>query len=457
MAERKRRGLGRGLGALINSDAQEAEASGATAHALDSDVSHETEPSSPSTEEPSRVSDAEEPFSAQEETASAQETHPARPIDVFFSAKSHLGTQRVSRETPNAQRPAVAPVRTGKRRSEIPDVLSRPTDRKRPSSPSSTDASSQEDAVTSEDSAAGSGEARDVDGEQREESHAWTQGVAAGSSGAVDGAEFRSVPVEAIRPNPRQPRQEFDEEDMAELVHSVREIGVLQPVVVRPLEGGTYELVMGERRWRASKTAEHETIPAIVRSTRDDDLLRDALLENVHRSQLNPLEEAAAYRQLLDDFKCTQDELSERIGRSRPQISNTLRLMNLPPGIQRRVAAGVLSSGHARALLSVKDQDQVENLATRIVAEGLSVRAAEEQATLLNQGEWGSNVSRETNRLPTSTRYQQLDEFADALTDRLDTQVKITLGAKKGRIAIDFASIDDLHRLMDMIGTRPSS
>ena len=245
---------------------------------------------------------------------------------------------------------------------------------------------------------------------------------------------------------------------MAELVHSVREIGVLQPVVVRPLEDGVFELVMGERRWRASKAAERETIPAIVRSTRDDDLLRDALLENIHRSQLNPLEEAAAYRQLLDDFKCTQDELSDRIGRSRPQISNTLRLMKLPPAVQRRVAAGVLSSGHARALLSLKDPEQIEDFAKSIVAEGLSVRAAEEQATLQNQGgHKQGGVSRETDRLPSSARYQQLDEFAEALTDRLDTQVKITLGAKKGRIAIDFASMDDLHRLLEMIGTRPSS
>ncbi len=272
----------------------------------------------------------------------------------------------------------------------------------------------------------------------------------------MDGAEFRSIPVASIQPNPRQPRTEFDEEDMEELVHSVREIGVLQPIVVRPLEDGLYELVMGERRWRASKAAERETVPAIVRSTKDDDLLRDALLENIHRSQLNPLEEAAAYRQLLDDFDCTQDELSARIGRSRPQISNTLRLMKLPPAVQRRVAAGVLSSGHARALLGLHDEEQIEELAARIVAEGLSVRATEEAVTLTNQGQKKQNVSRETQETPRSARQEQLAELSDALVDRLDTQVKITLGAKKGRIAIDFASMDDLHRLMELIGNRSS-
>lgn len=214
---------------------------------------------------------------------------------------------------------------------------------------------------------------------------------------------------------------------------------------------------MGERRWRASKAAERETVPAIVRSTKDDDLLRDALLENIHRSQLNPLEEAAAYRQLLDDFSCTQDELSSRIGRSRPQISNTLRLMKLPPAVQRRVAAGVLSSGHARALLGLHDGDQIEHVAGRIVAEGLSVRATEEAVTVANQGEKKEKVSRETQDPSRTARQEQLVELSDALIDRLDTQVKITLGAKKGRIAIDFASMDDLYRLMDLIGEQPSS
>ncbi len=205
----------------------------------------------------------------------------------------------------------------------------------------------------------------------------------------VPGAYFAEIPVDRISPNPRQPRQVFDEDEMAELVHSVREIGVLQPVVVRPVpadspdaapdgEGQRYELIMGERRWRASQQAGLSAVPAIVRETAEDDLLRDALLENLHRSQLNPLEEAAAYQQLLDDFGCTHDELASRIGRSRPQISNTLRLLRLPPLVQRRVAAGVLSAGHARALLGLDDAPAMERLAQRIVAEGLSVRSVEE-------------------------------------------------------------------------------
>lgn len=242
---------------------------------------------------------------------------------------------------------------------------------------------------------------------------------------------------------------------MDELVHSVREIGVLQPIVVRPIEDDRYELIMGERRWRASEAAGRDTVPAVVRNTSDEDLLRDALLENIHRSQLNPLEEAGAYRQLLDDFGISQEELSRRIGRSRPQISNTLRLMNLPPAAQRRVAAGVLSSGHARALLSLESEDQMEELAQRIIAEGLSVRGTEEAATSIKSKIGADGVSRETNRLPSSGRVQHLDEYAEALTDRLDTQVKISLGAKKGRIAIDFASMEDLYRIMQLLGTDP--
>jgi len=320
----------------------------------------------------------------------------------------------------------------------MPDVLSR---------------ASAKSAVSASESSAVDAKRSDEYDSRLEESRqsAWTTSVSRETGGSVGGAEFRSIPVGAIVPNPRQPRQEFDEEHMDELVHSIREIGMLQPVVVRPAGPEQYELVMGERRWRASKAAGLDSVPAIVRMTKDDDLLRDALLENIHRSQLNPLEEAAAYRQLLDDFNCTQDELAERIGRSRPQISNTLRLMKLPPAVQRRVAAGVLSSGHARALLGLKSPEQMEQLAGRIVAEGLSVRATEEAVTLAQRNQGTEDLGRGKTQSP---RVRQLDEFSDALTDRLDTQVKITLGAKKGRIAIDFGSIDDLHRLMDMIGTR---
>jgi len=268
-------------------------------------------------------------------------------------------------------------------------------------------------------------------------------------SGSAGHAELRAVSVADIHPNPRQPREVFDEDDMAELVASIQEVGVLQPVVVRPVDGPSpYELVMGERRWRASQRAGLESIPAIVRHTADTDLLRDALLENIHRSQLNPLEEAAAYEQLLDDFECTQDELSNRIGRSRPPISKTLRLLKLPPLVQRRVASGVLSAGHARALLGLVDPADMEKLAQKIVSEGLSVRATEELVSLHD----GIRQAAPKTRAPRSERHERLDYLANTLTDRLDTTVKITLGARKGRIAIDFASVEDLNRIMDLIG-----
>lgn len=262
----------------------------------------------------------------------------------------------------------------------------------------------------------------------------------------VDGASFAEVPVGAITPNPRQPRHVFDEDAMAELVHSIKEIGLLQPIVVRSVGPDRYELVMGERRWRATREAGLPTIPAIVRTTRDDDLLRDALLENLHRSQLNPLEEAAAYQQLLDDFGCTHDELAGRIGRSRPQISNTLRLLKLPPLVQRRVAAGVLSAGHARALLGLADGGAQERLAQRIVAEGLSVRSVEEIVSLGGDDEQPAKSTRTAK--PVAPR---LTDIADALSERLETRVKVDLGRNKGKVTIEFASIDDLERIVSAI------
>ncbi|NUL44791.1 ParB/RepB/Spo0J family partition protein [Cellulosimicrobium funkei] len=266
--------------------------------------------------------------------------------------------------------------------------------------------------------------------------------------GSVGDAELRTIPTGDIHPNPRQPREVFDEDDMDELVASIAEVGVLQPIVVRPVEGPTpFELVMGERRWRASQRAGLAEIPAIVRHTADTDLLRDALLENLHRSQLNPLEEAAAYEQLLEDFNCTQEELSSRIGRSRPQITNTLRLLKLPPLVQRRVASGVLSAGHARALLALVDPADMERLAQKVVSEGLSVRATEELVSLQD----GVRHVKPKSRAPRSDRHERLDYLANTLTDRLDTTVKITLGARKGKIAIDFASVDDLNRIMALI------
>jgi ParB family transcriptional regulator, chromosome partitioning protein len=262
----------------------------------------------------------------------------------------------------------------------------------------------------------------------------------------VDGAYFAEVDVTAITPNPRQPRQVFDEEALAELVHSVKEVGLLQPVVVRRTGEDRYELIMGERRWRATQEAGLEKIPAIVRETSDDAMLRDALLENLHRSQLNPLEEAAAYQQLLDDFGCTHEELAHRIGRSRPQISNTLRLLKLSPAVQRRVAAGVLSAGHARALLAVENADTQDRLAARVISEGISVRGLEE---IVAVGDLGSeNKPRPRPRKPHAPA---LDDLAGRLSDRLETRVKVALGKTKGRITVEFASIPDLERIVDLL------
>ena len=261
----------------------------------------------------------------------------------------------------------------------------------------------------------------------------------------VAGARFAEIPVDSIRANPKQPRQVFDEDALAELTHSVREFGVLQPVVVREQEDG-YELVMGERRLRAATSAGLTVIPAIVRSTADDDMLRDALLENIHRAQLNPLEEAAAYQQLLEEFGATHDELAHRIGRSRPQVSNTIRLLNLPVPVQRRVAAGVISAGHARALLGIEDSDVQEELATRIVAEGLSVRATEELVSLHAHGHGPKKATPRTNA-PRITA-PGVAELADKLSDTFDTRVRVELGRRKGKITIEFASVDDLERIV---------
>ncbi|MDN5767441.1 MAG: ParB/RepB/Spo0J family partition protein [Humibacillus sp.] len=312
----------------------------------------------------------------------------------------------------------------------------------------------------------------------------------------VPGAEFAEIAITAIIPNPKQPRTVFDDDQMAELAHSIREIGVLQPIVVRrvvaPLEetgtgattaaataaitgagtasdgGGEgaaegffdrasgsepapdqarFELIMGERRWRAAQLAGLESIPAIIKDTHDDDLLRDALLENLHRSELNALEEAAAYQQLLDDFGCSHDELASRIGRSRPQISNTLRLLKLPPLVQRRVAAGVLSAGHARALLGMADGAAMERMAQRIVAEGLSVRTVEELVSLGDD-----DTPPRTRRPRAGTHHPRLDDYTSHLSDHLETRVNIALGQRRGKITVDFASMDDLQRILSLMG-----
>ncbi|AZG47022.1 ParB/RepB/Spo0J family partition protein [Gordonia insulae] len=272
------------------------------------------------------------------------------------------------------------------------------------------------------------------------------------------GAVYREIPPAQIQPNPQQPRTVFDEEALAELVHSIKEFGLMQPIVVRRLpaptaEGVVYQLVMGERRWRASQEAGLEAIPAIVRETADADMLRDALLENIHRAQLNPLEEAAAYQQLLDEFGVTHEELANRLGRSRPLITNMIRLLKLPIPVQRRVAAGVLSAGHARALLSLEiGSEGQEALAARIVAEGMSVRATEEAVTLANRGDDTAPHSSPAKRKP--MQMPGLQDVAERLSDRLDTRVTVSLGKRKGKIVVEFGSVEDLERIVGVIDPR---
>ena len=262
------------------------------------------------------------------------------------------------------------------------------------------------------------------------------------------GATYREIAVGDISPNPQQPRTSFDQDELDELIHSIKEFGLLQPIVVRPETGGGFELIMGERRWRAAAKAGLATIPSIVRDTADDTMLRDALLENIHRVQLNPLEEANAYQQLLEEFGVTQNELADRLGRSRPQVTNTLRLLRLPVSVQRRVAAGVLSNGHARALLGLDgDEEAMEHIAQRVVSEGLSVRATEEAVTLYKrEGKKDKAPKREKAPQP-----QYFTDTAERLADRFDTKVTVTMGKKKGKMVVEFGDKDDLERIMGLI------
>jgi len=392
----KRRGLGRGLGALIPSSAGSASANGSAV---------------------------------------------SRPVDLFFPE----GRKKVERSgdvvdndtaTPGADSPA----------KPVANTPARPPVAK---APAKTPAKSHVAGKAPSDGALQVEASDDVSVPAAAEAHgsATDNGV---DLVEVPGVRFAEIPVTDIHPNRKQPRSVFDEDDMAELIHSVREIGVLQPIVVRTSTekgGEPYELVMGERRWRAVQAAGMETIPAIVRDTTDDDLLRDALLENLHRSQLNPLEEAAAYQQLLEDFGTTHEQLADRIGRSRPQVSNTLRLLKLPPLVQRRVAASVLSAGHARALLGLPDAAAMERLAQKIVSEGMSVRATEEAVTL-----YQDPTKPAKNNIPRpGARHERLDYLASSLSDRLDTNVKISLGVRKGRVSIEFASVEDLNRIMEVL------
>ncbi|MEV0249775.1 ParB/RepB/Spo0J family partition protein [Nocardia sp. NPDC050712] len=268
----------------------------------------------------------------------------------------------------------------------------------------------------------------------------------------LSGASYREIPPSQIEPNPKQPRLVFEDEALAELVHSIREFGLMQPIVVRRVEAGAdrYQLVMGERRWRACQEAGLETIPAIVRETADDAMLRDALLENIHRVQLNPLEEAAAYQQLLEEFDVTHEELASRIGRSRPVVTNMIRLLKLPIPVQRRVAAGVLSAGHARALLGLEaGADAQEVLAARIVAEGLSVRATEEAVTLANRDPDNAAPPVAPRRKP--IHMPGLQDVAERLSESFDTRVTVSLGKRKGKIVVEFGSVEDLERIVGMM------
>jgi len=272
-----------------------------------------------------------------------------------------------------------------------------------------------------------------------------------GATRAAPAARYRELPIQDITANPKQPRSVFDEDALTELANSIREVGVLQPVVVRETTPGRYELVMGERRWRASREAGLATVPAIIKETRDDALLRDALLENLHRADLNPLEEAAAYEQLLHEFGATHEQLAQRVGRSRSHVTNTMRLLHLAAGVQRRVAAGVLSAGHARALLGLETPAAQEEIATRIVAEGLSVRATEEVVAM-----GATDPTRVTARPARSSRGQRmhapgLAELSQRLGDRYDTRVKVELGRRKGRIVVEFGSVDDLERIVEIM------
>ncbi|MFB8369545.1 ParB/RepB/Spo0J family partition protein [Pseudarthrobacter sp. NPDC055928] len=414
----KRRGLGRGLGALIPSSASgSASGNGAAAsRPVDLFFPEGRKKVTSVEDDADRTPSDRTPGVAEPAAADAQ-----AETDVTPTARKSAAPKTAPRATPKVEAKPAAANEPSKQRTAAA----------KPSSPKLA-----EDEAPAGTSAAISEDTQQID-----------NGV---DLVEVPGARFAEIPVGDIHPNRKQPRSVFDEDDMAELIHSVREIGVLQPIVVRTSTesgGEPYELVMGERRWRAVQAAGLETIPAIVRDTTDDDLLRDALLENLHRSQLNPLEEAAAYQQLLEDFGTTHEQLADRIGRSRPQVSNTLRLLKLPPLVQRRVAASVLSAGHARALLALPDAAAMERLAQKIVAEGMSVRATEEAVTL-----YQDPAKPAKNNIPRpGARHERLDYLASSLSDRLDTNVKISLGVRKGRVSIEFASVEDLNRIMEVL------
>ncbi|MDP9693919.1 UNVERIFIED_ORG: ParB family chromosome partitioning protein [Arthrobacter globiformis] len=436
----KRRGLGRGLGALIPSSASASAAGNGAAPSRPVDLFF---PEARKTAEPVP---AVEPDKPDLDETPARRSGPKALADAPAEAGADAGTKDTSDAVQPS--PAESTAKTAASRGAASDAgaVSAKAGAAKAAKDAATPGAAGPDASSANEKDAASAQATSA-GKNVNSAAVSDNGV---DLVEVPGVRFAEIPVTDIHPNRKQPRSVFDEDDMAELVHSVREIGVLQPIVVRTSTekgGEPYELVMGERRWRAVQAAGLATIPAIVRDTTDDDLLRDALLENLHRSQLNPLEEAAAYQQLLEDFGTTHEQLADRIGRSRPQVSNTLRLLKLPPLVQRRVAANVLSAGHARALLSLPDAASMERLAQKIVAEGMSVRATEEAVTLHREP-----ATPAKNNIPRpGARHERLDYLASSLSDRLDTNVKISLGARKGRVSIEFASVEDLNRIMDVL------
>lgn len=391
------------------------------------------------------------------QAGSAESEAPARGEDSPVVDVEAVEYTRVRDTAPSEEAEPAAPAEpsTTEQSAATPQEAPAPENSSAPADePSATDESSGTDAEPAA-AVVPDGDARDDAGEAPSDaagqSDAGSERAPLESQGlvSVPGAEFAEIPINEVRENPRNPRTMFDEEELDELAHSLREVGVLQPVVVRPIpvteDGESFELVMGERRWRAARRAGLTAIPAIIRETSDDDLLRDALLENLHRTQLNPLEEANAYQQLLDDFGCTQDELGERIGRSRPQITNTLRLLRLPALVQRRLASGAISAGHARALLSLDDPALMEELAQRIVSEGLSVRAVER---LVAQG--GQQQAPRTVRR--STYDPHVVDLTSRLSNRLEAPVRIDVGKRKGKITLEFTNLEDLERLMENMG-----
>lgn len=445
----KKRGLGRGIGALIPSSEP------ASSEKSEAPEAQSPEPSATSTEPPSPAKKDSDASPAPTEAEVAQSTSAGtRGVDMFFSSDDSSTAEarerrkaadleladswaRDARSKRRGGKKPAAKIAASRAGAEKPAEKADKTRATQPSGPAPAAEAPVTAAPTAEQPA--------------------TPGDAPANAAAqaglvpVPGAEFVEVPIAEIRENPRNPRTVFDDDELDELAYSLREVGVLQPIVVRPVtdsvDGESFEIVMGERRWRAAKRAGLESIPAIVRSTADDDLLRDALLENLHRSQLNPLEEAAAYGQLLEDFNCTQDELADRIGRSRPQISNTLRLLRLPPLVQRRLQSGALSAGHARALLGLDDVQLQEELAQRIVSEGLSVRAVER---LIANGVESSTATRAVPRR--SSYNPRVVSLTSQLSTKLEAPVRIDVGKRKGKVTLEFTNLDDLERIVQKLG-----